>query len=48
MPASNVLIHEATPRRDGTCRVLRLGGQVEALPYEQVEAAIERTKKYLK
>jgi len=48
MPPSNVLIYEAKPRRDGTRRVLRLGGQVEALPYEQVQAAIEQTKKYLK
>jgi len=47
MPPGNLLIYEAAARRDGTCEVLRLGGQVELLTAQQVRDAIAETQKYL-
>ncbi len=48
MPKSNILLYEPKARRDGTHQVLRLGGEVEMLTSEQLQTALEQTRKQLK
>lgn len=47
MPRTNVLAYEETPVHNGKALVLRLGGAVELLAPEQLEQAVEETKKRL-
>ena len=47
MPATNILIYQDSLGKDGTCLVLRLGGQAEYLTAEQARAAMEDTARSL-
>ncbi|MGA2265337.1 MAG: hypothetical protein ABSH10_02780 [Phycisphaerae bacterium] len=47
MPAGNVLVYEATAAHEGKCTVLRLSGRVEFLTPEQVQAAVEQTRRVI-
>ena len=44
MPASNVLIWEERPGRDDACHVLRISGQVDFLPIDQIDLALDATE----
>ena len=48
MPAENVLLYEPEAVHDGRCSVLRLGGQIELLSPEDLQAAVARTLDSLK
>ncbi len=47
MPPSNVLVYETAPAHEGKCSVLRLGGTVELLTPEQVQAAVAETHRVI-
>lgn len=47
MPASNILIYQAEVGNDGSCQVLRLGGQIERLSPDQVREALDQTQRSL-
>jgi hypothetical protein len=47
MPPTNVLVYEATPAHEGKCTVLRLNGRVELLTPQQVQAAVEQTRRVI-
>ncbi len=48
MPAVSVLLYEPAPVHDGKCNVLYLGGQMDALPPEELKKAVEMTIAMLK
>jgi hypothetical protein len=48
MPAENVLLYEPEAVHDGRCSVLRLGGQLELLSPEELQAAVARTLAHLR
>jgi len=48
MDGSNVLVYEQEPDHGGRGHVLRLGGTVEALNSEEIEAAVARTRARLR
>lgn len=47
-PDSNVLVFESKAIHDGRAGVLRLGGQIELLPPEELQTAIDQTLATLK
>lgn len=44
MPATNVLVYEPRPVHGGTCNVLFLGGQIDALTPEELKLALSATQ----
>jgi len=48
MPAENVLLYEPEAVHDGRCSVLRLGGQLELLNPEELQAAVAKTLAHLR
>ena len=48
MPPDNILVYEPEPVHDGRCSVLRLGGQIELLTPEQLQAALTRMRQSLR
>ena len=46
-PSSNILMYQSVVGDEGTCLVLRLGGQIVRLSPEQVRAGLDQTQKYL-
>jgi hypothetical protein len=48
MPADNILVYEPEPVHDGRCSVLRLGGQIELLTPEELQAALARMRQSLR
>jgi len=46
-PENNILLYEPAASHDGKCTVLRVGGTVEMLAPEELEAAIRQTKAHL-
>lgn len=48
MAAGSVLLYEPAPVHDGKCNVLLLGGQMDALPPEELKVAVEATIAMLK
>jgi hypothetical protein len=47
MPGSNILIYQAQMPPDGTCLVLRLNGDIEALTAEEIADAVHETLKHV-
>ncbi len=47
-PGDNLLLYEDAPVHGGKCNVLYVNGRVEALTPEQLQAALERTRKALR
>jgi len=47
MPGENILVYEETPIHLDKCNVLRLNGQIETLTVEQLQAAVEKTKRVI-
>jgi len=48
MPTDNILVYEPEPVHDGRCSVLFLGGQIELLTPEQLQAALARMRQSLR
>ena len=48
MPALNVLIWEERPGSDEACHVLRINGQVDFLPPDEIDLAIDATEDTIK
>jgi hypothetical protein len=45
MPAGNILLYESAGAHEGKCVVLRLNGAIDLLTPQQVQAAVDKTKR---
>jgi hypothetical protein len=48
MTPENVLVYGSKPVHDGSCSVLRLGGQIELLSPEELQQALAQTQASLR